>query len=582
VTENEPQPVIDRAATAPRDGEAEDASLQTLTGLGPIADAVVESNVEYVPLPLDSAPDSAENPDGDEPTRVYMDPLARLVGSSAAYEPAAPDPAPVFAAAEPVQELITSVRNDALAHAATLDSSVADILAPPSRRPASYLPAAEALPEPALLSVAATPGSSPRLTAVDGERSGPRMVAEHSPELGFEFTAQEGLAPALPPPASFERTIIPPAEPTLPRASASDAPWTDASVPPAPVAPLRWKLLTALAAFAASVALTVSVLLFVLPKNGALLVTVAGASGAVVQKAQVFVDGKAVCEQSPCWVNELSVGPHPVRVQAPGYLLSPAQSVEIHANDSTSFHVALRRSNTARLDVRGAFSGVRVLLDGVDRGAAPLTLNNLAPGTHTLRLAGNSLYAPFEQRLELDSDKLTMVEPKLAPLKGTLTLRRGAGIEGARIDVSGPDGHQRVRSLPETIELRPDAKYHVWASREGYQDFDTDVYFDAQKPEQELDLVMRPSLSLPGAATAPADIKLEEEPAPALAESALTLNSVPTANVIVDGRPQGVTPRQVSVAPGVHSVIFMHPTLGRKSVTVKTLPGKPATAMVRF
>ncbi len=606
MTENEPRTVIDRGATASRDGAAEDASLHTLTGLGPLPAASAESHGLAAPLPLDSAPKSVdlmdEDDDIDEPTRVYMDPLARLVGASdegeapgsaralqpqvdasRSGEAALPRAGDVPLPSATAQQLpFASGRSDSLAHARTLDSLVDDVASQRQPRGHSYPPAAlDSAPSPALdAQVVALPSANP--AEAEPPHSGPRIVAEQPRELGVDYTAPDAL-----PAAAFTKPsrVL---EPTLPRAtSASDAPWGRSDRPPPPARhPLRSKLLTALLAFAASVALTVTVLLFFWPRNGALLVTVGGPAGAAVQSARVFVDGKPACEHIPCWVGSLPTGAHAVRVQAPGYLLSPTQVAVVHAGDSAALHVTLKRANTARLEVRGDFKDVHVVLDGQDRGVAPLTLNNLTPGEHTLRLAGNSGYAPYEQRIALESDKLTTVEPTLTMLKGTLTLRRAAGLDGARavdarIEVEGPDGRQRIRSLPATVELRPGAKYHVWASREGYQDFDADVTFDPQHQEQELELLMRPSPSR-GAQPAPANIHLEEEPAAGAAESPLSLSSTPPSSVIVDGRPQGATPRQISVAPGVHNVVFVHPTLGRKSVTVKVLPGKPASSNVQF
>jgi hypothetical protein len=53
--------------------------------------------------------------------------------------------------------------------------------------------------------------------------------------------------------------------------------------------------------------------------------------------------------------------------------------------------------------------------------------------------------------------------------------------------------------------------------------------------------------------------------------------------VILDGRPLGQTPKiGVAVSPGLHTVMFVHPELGRKVQTVTVKPGGTATAAVRF
>ena len=52
---------------------------------------------------------------------------------------------------------------------------------------------------------------------------------------------------------------------------------------------------------------------------------------------------------------------------------------------------------------------------------------------------------------------------------------------------------------------------------------------------------------------------------------------------MLDGRPLGSTPKVgISVPCGSHTVTFIHPEKGRKSVTVTANPGKPATAATKF
>lgn len=63
----------------------------------------------------------------------------------------------------------------------------------------------------------------------------------------------------------------------------------------------------------------------------------------------------------------------------------------------------------------------------------------------------------------------------------------------------------------------------------------------------------------------------------------LSLSSIPASNVVLDGRPLGGTPRiGVAVAPGKHTVMFVHPEHGRKTITVTVRAGETKTAAVRF
>jgi serine/threonine-protein kinase len=64
----------------------------------------------------------------------------------------------------------------------------------------------------------------------------------------------------------------------------------------------------------------------------------------------------------------------------------------------------------------------------------------------------------------------------------------------------------------------------------------------------------------------------------------LNINSIPASRVLLDGQPMGETPRTgVQVSAGTHTVTFIHPELGKKSISVKVGAGetKAATARLR-
>lgn len=63
----------------------------------------------------------------------------------------------------------------------------------------------------------------------------------------------------------------------------------------------------------------------------------------------------------------------------------------------------------------------------------------------------------------------------------------------------------------------------------------------------------------------------------------LNINSIPVSNVVLDGRPLGTTPKvRLSLQAGSHTVLFVHPKKGKKTVTVILKPGETKTASVRF
>jgi hypothetical protein len=62
----------------------------------------------------------------------------------------------------------------------------------------------------------------------------------------------------------------------------------------------------------------------------------------------------------------------------------------------------------------------------------------------------------------------------------------------------------------------------------------------------------------------------------------LNFNSIPSSNVILDGKPLGPTPKSASVDPGMHTVIFVHPEKGRKAKGVNASAGKTISVVAKF
>lgn len=210
----------------------------------------------------------------------------------------------------------------------------------------------------------------------------------------------------------------------------------------------------------------------------------------------------------------------------------------------------------------------------------------------------------------------TLVQPQAlppAPVATFITLRSGVGAEGAVVELIG-DGHlRRVEHLPARIPANRSETYRVHARRAGYRDFSTELAFGngeadiavliELQPEQVLPALHSPLVAaaplplpkpagLPLVAAMPAVransagetlVRVKADAKPLAAGSAgLSLNSIPLSTVIVDGRSQGLTPRVLQVTPGVHTVVFVHPELGRRLVSVDVTGGTTAVAAVKF
>jgi hypothetical protein len=74
-----------------------------------------------------------------------------------------------------------------------------------------------------------------------------------------------------------------------------------------------------------------------------------------------------------------------------------------------------------------------------------------------------------------------------------------------------------------------------------------------------------------------------KEPPPEDKLGAVSLNSVPPSNVVIDGKPMGKTPLlHLPMAPGKHTIVFIHPDLGKRTQDITIKSGSISTAAVRF
>ena len=181
---------------------------------------------------------------------------------------------------------------------------------------------------------------------------------------------------------------------------------------------------------------------------------------------------------------------------------------------------------------------VRVSVDGKDRGAPPVLLMGLAPGSHVLTISGPG-YVTFEQPVTLTPNNVSTLEPTL------------------------------VKSSAASAEVHEDEAADV-------PDIDALAKNRSNPPHTVVRGVRPARVELEETPPNPYTAKLEAE------GGLLAASSSPPAMVVVDGKPIGKSPRAVELPAGVHTVTFVHPELGRQSLTVNVTPGKTTNAAAEF
>ena len=345
------------------------------------------------------------------------------------------------------------------------------------------------------------------------------------------------------------------------------------------------------------------VALLVLPSKGTLIVTAAGPGNKALDAVQVLVDGEKRCDGSPCRIEELESGTHMVKVVAPGYQETADTAVKIESGEEAVLNLTLAASSGGTgIRVSAEGSGLKLFVDGQEIGPLPAEVKDLTPGEHTIKVAGSERYEPYEQKVSVAADEIQSIGPlKLKVIKGLATINAGDNADDAKVLLESGSERRPIPSLPIKIDIATDKEYTLVATRKGYAEFRQPITFsdgeaektfvvslqaeEEEEPEEAPSRAVASSSRSSGSrSSVPAAIAAAAKPKPAATGGAkLNINSIPVSNVILDGRPLGSTPKiGVSVSPGSHTVVFVHPTHGRKVSSVNVPAGGTATAAVRF
>jgi hypothetical protein len=202
-------------------------------------------------------------------------------------------------------------------------------LPPPSTR--SSRPPAP--PSGRLLPAIPAPPATPRGSQVPPSVPPPPVVVTEPPAPAL-------LAPVVTAPVMA--TPLPAVSQPLP----SIRPLAHSIPPPAPTSS-RGAIVFAVAAVAAAAVFSIGMVAhsrglagFGFGK-GSVVVTLGGPGGVAVPGAEVRVDGRPRCTESPCSVVDLDPGAHVVEVSAPGYVRAAARAFVVRAGEQGAMQIAL-------------------------------------------------------------------------------------------------------------------------------------------------------------------------------------------------------------------------------------------------
>jgi hypothetical protein len=207
---------------------------------------------------------------------------------------------------------------------------------------------------------------------------------------------------------------------------------------------------------------------------------------------------------------------------------------------------------TGQLAVQSEPAGAKVVVDGTPRGVAPLTVADLAPGSH-------------EVVLQSEGTTVRHVVDVQPGATASLVAPMGAAAPG------GPVSGWIAVKAPFSVEVREGGRLL------GTSDTDR-IMIAAGRHDLELlndTLGYRSSRSVQVPAGKVATMAVD------LPRGVVNLNATPWAEVWIDGERVGETPiGNLSVAIGPHEIVFRNPQLGEKRHAISVTLGAPVRVSV--
>jgi hypothetical protein len=248
---------------------------------------------------------------------------------------------------------------------------------------------------------------------------------------------------------------------------------------------------------------------------------------------------------------DLSPGRHTLKLANEGNVRS--MPITIAAGGQISHLIELPRASSllGELQVRTEPAGAQVTVDGHVYGRAPLTVEGLAPGTHSVVLENELGAMTQEVKIEAGTTASLVVPmgaPKNAPLSGWIAV-----------------------SAPTQLQL-----------------FEEGRLLGSSQSDRIMVAVGRHELTMVNEAigfsetqvvnVTPGKVSMLK---PRWPNGTMSFNATPWAEVWVDGRQVGETPLgNISVPIGTHEVLFRHPELGEKHVRAVVTANAPAKVSV--
>jgi serine/threonine-protein kinase len=327
-------------------------------------------------------------------------------------------------------------------------------------------------------------------------------------------------------------------------------------------------------------------------RTGSLVVTALGPGSRAVDDVTIFVDGRPLCNVSPCRIKGLTPGMHLLRASAPNLASQAEETVEISAGNEATYNIDLLavapEVRSGGMRVPAAETPLTLFIDGKRVGKLPQEVSGLSASKHWIKLDPEDGSPAIEKAVTVLPGEIVDVEPKPAKReKALVTIRLSRGSEGAQVTFDDAF----LLDFPAELELEPGTAHTLVATKPGYENLSLDVQVAEGETEKLVEVSLTPvqssRKSRPRATRKPAPKPAGTTASTALADASqglLNISSVPPSQIILNGRPLGTTPKTGITVPGdsLQTIVFVHPKMGRRRAQKFVPAGKERTVSIRF
>ncbi|MCX6698412.1 MAG: PEGA domain-containing protein [Methanomicrobiales archaeon] len=259
---------------------------------------------------------------------------------------------------------------------------------------------------------------------------------------------------------------------------------------------------------------------------------------------------------TPTTLNGITAGSHAIILKKSGYADYSA-SVTVTAGQTASISATLGgQQATGSISVSSTPPGATILLDGINKGTTPTTLNGISAGTHTIVLK-KSGYPDYLANIIINAGQTASISVSLVVQQPTGSISVSSTPPGAMILLDGIN----KGTTPATLNGISAGSHAIVLKKSGYPDYSA-------------------SITVIAGQTASISATLAVQ---TLTGSISVSSTPPGATILLDGINKGTTPTTLTgLSAGTHTIVLKKSGYPDYSASIIINAGQTASASFNF